>query len=311
MSGLFEGLPEEEESAGHCFAASAVTRNGDSHAPEAIAHALATPGVSFHLLHGDRVLLRPGPVGHGASFTLAEAVALGADPEAAVVLGTTPEGPRLAALVPDPGARGDLIAVDLRSLAIDGLLPATELGTIAQARSLTAWNARHARCARCGEAMTGSAGGYRRGCAACGLQEFPRTDPVVIMAVVDDDRALLGRQPHFPPGRFSCLAGFMEPGEAIETAVRREVLEEAGIAVGRVRYHSSQPWPFPYSLMIGCHAEARSTAIDRDPAELEDCRWFTRDDVAAMLADNHPNGLSVPPVIGIANRLLRVWVERG
>ena len=121
------------------------------------------------------------------------------------------------------------------------------------------------------------------------------------------EHALLGRSPRFNPGMYSCLAGFMEPGETIEGAVRRETLEESGVRIGRVRYHASQPWPFPSSLMIGCHAEALSTAIHRDEAELEDCRWFSRQEVRSMLAGNHPEGIATPVKMAIASHLIRAW----
>jgi NAD+ diphosphatase len=155
-----------------------------------------------------------------------------------------------------------------------------------------------------------SMGGYRRDCPACGAEHFPRTDPVVIMLAIDGERCLLGRQARFAAGMYSCLAGFVEPGETIEDAVRRETGEEAGIRIGRVGYHSSQPWPFPASLMIGCHAEAITTEVVPDEAELEDCRWFERDEVRTMLAGTHPGGLKTPPPIAIAYRLIRAWAER-
>ncbi|MEQ9244782.1 MAG: NAD(+) diphosphatase, partial [Nitratireductor sp.] len=142
----------------------------------------------------------------------------------------------------------------------------------------------------------------------CGRDHFPRTDPVVIMLAVRGEQCLLGRSPHFAPGMVSCLAGFVEPGETIEAAVRRETREEAGIAVGAVAYHASQPWPFPYSLMIGCYGQAESEAITMDENELEDCRWFSRDEVRLMLEDRHPDGHRVPPRGAIANRLIRDWV---
>ena len=153
-------------------------------------------------------------------------------------------------------------------------------------------------------------GGYRRDCPACGAEHFPRTDPVVIMLAIDGDRCLLGRQARFAPGMYSCLAGFVEPGETIEDAVRRETQEEAGITIGRVRYYSSQPWPFPSSLMIGCHAEALSTEFDRDEAELEDCRWFDRGAKSLRCSPaTHPGGIKCPPTIAIAHRLIRAWAE--
>jgi NAD+ diphosphatase len=132
---------------------------------------------------------------------------------------------------------------------------------------------------------------------------------VVIMLAIDGDRCLLGRQTRFAPGMWSCLAGFVEPGESIEEAVRRETREEAGIVCGRVCYHASQPWPFPMSLMIGCYVEALSTELSVDHAELEDARWFARDEAATMVLRRHPGGLTAPPPVAIGHHLIRGWVE--
>jgi NAD+ diphosphatase len=131
------------------------------------------------------------------------------------------------------------------------------------------------------------------------------------MLVISGDRCLLGRQSRFAPGMWSCLAGFVEPGESIEQAVRREIQEEAGIACGRVAYFASQPWPFPMSLMIGCHADALSSDIIVDHSELEDARWFERDEVVAMLLRRHSGGLTTPPPVAIAHHIIRAWVEAG
>jgi NAD+ diphosphatase len=141
------------------------------------------------------------------------------------------------------------------------------------------------------------------------MQHFPRTDPVVIMLAIDGDNCLLGRSPRFAPTMWSCLAGFIEPGESIEDAVHRETLEEAGIVCGRVKYFASQPWPFPSSLMIGCHAEAVTRDIVVDRTELEDARWFSKDEVTAMLLRRHPDGLTTPPPVAIAHHIVRAWVE--
>ena len=143
------------------------------------------------------------------------------------------------------------------------------------------------------------------------MQHFPRTDPVVIMLAVDGDDCLLGRQPRFPKGMYSALAGFVEPGETIEAAVRREILEEAGVACGAVRYFASQPWPFPSSLMIGCFAEARSRAIAIDRTELEDARWFSREETLALLEKRHPDGLAAPIPMAIAHHLMKRWASGG
>ena len=163
-----------------------------------------------------------------------------------------------------PG-RDDLKLVDLRSIAAGGLVPAEQASMLAAAKALMHWHARRRFCSNCGQPTEVAAAGWRRECKNCGMQHFPRTDPVVIMLAVDGDDCLLGRQPRFPKGMYSALAGFVEPGETIEAAVRREILEEAGVACGEVRYFASQPWPFPSSLMIGCFAEARSRAIDGRP----------------------------------------------
>ena len=153
------------------------------------------------------------------------------------------------------------------------------------------------------------AGGYKRLCGGCGAEHFPRTDPVAIMLTVTRGKCLLGRGRHFLPGMYSALAGFIEPGETIENAVRRETFEEAGIRLGRVVYHASQPWPFPHSLMIGCFGEPLDEEVRADQNELEDCRWFQRDEVARMLERTHPAGLVVPPSGAIAHHLIRAWVE--
>ena len=171
----------------------------------------------------------------------------------------------------EPETRGVLAGrgrfADSRGIA--PLLPPGEAGTLAQARSLVDWHLRYGFCAVCGGRTQSAEGGYVRRCGSCEAEHFPRTDPVVIMLVVAGEDCLLGRQAHFPEGVYSALAGFIEPGETIEEAVRREVMEEAGIEVAEVRYHSSQPWPFPSSLMIGCIAEAASRQISLDQLELE------------------------------------------
>ena len=195
--------------------------------------------------------------------------------------------------------------------ALGSLVPLAEAGIIAQARALIDWHNRHAHCAVCGRATRATEGGYQRTCTApaCAAQHFPRTDPVVITLVRRPGVCLLGRSARFPTDLYSCLAGFMEPGESIEEAVRREVLEECGIEVGEVRYHSSQPWPFPASLMIGCIGEGTSDQIERDPIEIEDAHWFTRDQVVKALNGGDPEtGLKIPPSLAIAHQLIRWWV---
>ena len=169
------------------------------------------------------------------------------------------------------GLADDTKLIDLRSLAAQGILSNHELSLLAQARSMLVWHETHGFCARCGAPSTISEGGYKRQCGACGREHFPRTDPVVIMVVRDGENCLLGRSPHFAEGSYSALAGFVEPGETIEEAAKREVFEEAGIEVGAVHYHSSQPWPFPSSLMIGLVGDATSRTLDIDWNELAGC----------------------------------------
>ncbi|HET7714299.1 MAG TPA: NAD(+) diphosphatase [Bauldia sp.] len=310
MASFFDGLPETEPSTLHGFAGNRIDRRSEKRDDGAVAAALADPEARLYLFQGDKAVLKTGSTPDPV-FTIAEADALSANRAAIILLGWTDSGPRLAVTLPDstPLETGAFRLVDLRSLAIEGSMTPGDLGAMAQARSLCHWHLRHGHCSVCGAPTVMKIGGYRRDCPACGAEHFPRTDPVVIMLAIDGNRALLGRQARFAPGMYSCLAGFVEPGETIEDAVRRETQEESGIRVGRVRYYSSQPWPFPSSLMIGCHAEALSTEIHRDEAELEDCRWFDRAEVKSMIAATHPDGLKCPPGIAIANRIIRAWAE--
>lgn len=185
------------------------------------------------------------------------------------------------------------------------LLPERDAELLMHAVALENWQRMHRFCSRCGERTVIAAAGHVRRCPPCGAEHYPRTDPAVIMLVVDEqDRALLGRQVHWPEGRFSTLAGFVEPGESLEDAVAREVYEEAGVTVGEVRYAGSQPWPFPSSLMLGFLARATSSQITVDGEEIEEARWFSRDELAAALASGEvlpPSGLS------IAARLVERW----
>ncbi len=198
--------------------------------------------------------------------------------------------------------------VDVRTAGT--LLSAEDAGIAAQARAQVDWHARHGFCSVCGQPTEALRGGQQRTCRSCGADHFPRTDPVIIVVVTDGDRCLLG-QSH---GRlsqvrmFSALAGFMDQGETIEEAVRREVLEEAGIQVGAVRYHSSQPWPFPSSLMIGCHADALTTDLRPDDVEMLSVQWFERETVQRALAGEDAE-LRVPASFAIAHHLIRAWAE--
>ena len=188
-------------------------------------------------------------------------------------------------------------------------LSASEAGIVAQARAQLDWHHRSSFCGSCGSSTTQRRGGHVRVCDDCGAEQFPRTDPVAIMVVVDGDRCLLGQsRGRMSRTRFySALAGFIDQGESIEEAVRREVKEEAGIDVGRVTYHSSQPWPFPSSLMIGCHGVASSRDISIDEQEMADVRWFERKEVIAALEGK--GELRLPGPIAIAHHLIKAWAH--
>lgn len=199
---------------------------------------------------------------------------------------------------------------DLRSLAMESLLPAPELGILAQARTLINWHERRAFCSNCGARNRSVDAGYRRHCDSCNADHFPRTDPVMIIVARHGGRILLGRQASWPGGMYSALAGFIEPGETIEAAARREVHEESGVRLGEVKYVASQPWPFPANLMIGLIGEAITDEITVDAKELEDARWFSHDEAALMLARNHPQGLYATNPFAIAHQLVKVALSQ-
>jgi NAD+ diphosphatase len=210
----------------------------------------------------------------------------------------------------DPANEGALAGLgsfaDLRTVAEE--IDIGDAAILAQAKSLIDWHQRHGFCANCGQATVAADAGYKRFCEACNTEHFPRTDPVVIMLALNGDTCLLGRQEKWPPGFFSALAGFIEPGETIEEAVARECKEEAGIEVDQVAFHSTQPWPYPSSLMIGCYARAKTTEIILDGNELSDARWFTKDQVRASMARG-TNELRMPPALAIAHQLVKTWLE--
>ncbi|MDB5570570.1 MAG: hypothetical protein JWN93_1753 [Hyphomicrobiales bacterium] len=297
--------------------------------PAHVAGLMEHPSTRFVVVGRDKPILRLTGAGYEALFTREEAHGLGALRET-VLLGRDSERAYFAQLLadealvvreqPDEGAlvdtnqlvvpgRPDLIVHDLRAVAVEGLLAPERIGLLGQAKSVLYWHARHRFCSACGVRSEVSSAGWRRDCPACRAMHFPRTDPVVIMLAVRGDSCLMGRQPRFNKGMYSALAGFLEPGETIEGAVRREIREESAIQVGRVAYHASQPWPFPASIMIGCIAEAVSHEIEIDRAELEDCRWFSRAEVKAMFEGRHPDGLLAPNPIAIAHRLVRDWAD--
>jgi NAD+ diphosphatase len=211
----------------------------------------------------------------------------------------------------DPETIGPLAGLgrfhELRTSA--ARFPDSDLAMLGRAKALIDWHQRHGFCPRCGSPTRLMDAGYRRLCPNCGAEHFPRTDPVVIMLATRGDCCLVGRGRQFPGVMYSALAGFVEPGETIEEAVRREILEETGIRTGRVRYFTNQPWPFPSSLMIGCFAEALDGDIRIDEAELADARWLDRATARALLKGEEVEGIRIPPRIAIAHHLIKAWVE--
>lgn len=246
--------------------------------------------------------------------------------ESPVFLGLTADGPRFAADLSmwqphqDTGTVGDFTDpsrqihpafagasfAELRSLMPE--LSPLDGECLAVGRALHGWHNTHRFCANCGAPSQSGHAGWQRTCPACGTHHFPRTDPVVIMVIARGDKLLLGRGPTWPERMYSLLAGFVEPGETIEAAVRRETFEESGIGVGAVRYVASQPWPFPMSLMFGCHGEALDDTLSIDRAELVDALWVDRGDVRDILAGTHPN-IAAPRPGAIASALIARWVD--
>lgn len=269
------------------------------HDPDAFA-ALLTPAARLLRLDG----LMPAVDGdHLCWGSIAEA------PDGAdfALLGLDGDGRAHLVAIPPAGAEGTAPAMrNPQLMAILGALAPGEAAVYAAARSLLDWHARHRFCPRCGATTHVFRAGWGRTCDADGTEHFPRVDPVVIMIAEHDGRALLGRQPSFPPGRYSALAGFLEPGESIEEAVAREIAEEAGVRVRDFRYVASQPWPFPSSLMIACVAVAEDDALTLDRNELEDAIWVPRDAVRRVLA-GEAGAFLPPPPYAIAHTLLSIW----
>ena len=309
---LFDA-PEREPSQFVGFAGNRIDRQSENRSEDALETALRHPGVRILLTRGGRMHLKLENGVFDGYFSAGHARDLDARLEHAVLLGMSGAGPVIAAPAgrePEDLPEG-IKAIDHRSVYVQGLLAPEALGELAQGSSLLHWNRTHRFCGRCGAKTEMRLGGYKRVCTGCAAELFPRTDPVAIMLAVTPQKCLLGRSPHFAPGMYSALAGFIEPGETIEQAVRRETLEEAGIRLGRVVYHASQPWPFPHSLMIGCFGAALEDTIGFDSTELEDCRWFSRAETLAILEGTHEAGIICPPRGAIAHHLIRAWAESG
>ena len=268
-----------------------------------------------YVVHRDSLVVKREGEGSRALLTIDEALKFGANP------GTIFLGLRDGAAVFGMGIsqaavekllnRDDVAVSELRGMAMQGAVSPGELSAIAMAKSMVNWHQRHGYCANCGQRTAMKEAGWKRDCPACKAEHFPRTDPVVIMLVTHGEKCLLGRSQRFLPGMYSCLAGFVEAAETIEDAVRREVFEESGIRCTDVSYYMTQPWPYPSSLMIGCAARALNEDIVVDRTELEDARWFDRDEARLMITRKHPDGLAGPHPFAIAHHLLGRWVHGG
>src|SRR5438874_4686998 len=273
------------------------------------------PNSRAYVVHRDSLVVKREAGGARALLAIDEALKFGANPgtiflglrDGAAGFGMGSSATAAERLL----AREDVAVSELRGMAMQGALPSDQLSAVAMAKSMVSWHQRHGFCANCGTRTVMKEGGWKRDCPNCKAEHFPRTDPVVIMLVTSGEKCLLGRQKHFPPGMYSCLAGFVEAAETIEDAVRREIFEESGIRCTDVSYYMTQPWPYPSSLMIGCSAQALSEDIVVDHSELEDARWFTREEAALMLARTHPDGLAGPHPFAIAHHLLGRWVHGG
>jgi len=213
----------------------------------------------------------------------------------------------------DPVGEGPIAGLGhFRDARVAGAtLPMKDAAIMGQAKAMIDWHNRHGFCAQCGSASRLTDAGWRRVCSECKAEHFPRTDPVVIMLAVHGDACLVGRNKRFPGNFYSALAGFMEPGESIEEAVRRELMEEVNLKVGKVHYHATQPWPFPSSLMIGCLAEAESRDFKPDGEEISDARWLDRDTAKRLVAGERMPDISVPPAVAIAHHLIKAFAEGG
>jgi NAD+ diphosphatase len=263
-------------------------------------------------IHDSRNLVTRTAAGYDAVFLDVAAVLRDPRPGAGdmILLGQQADTVYFAVELPDPSSATSLAAgtearfEDLRTTASQ--LPAEQAGVLAYARAMLYWRQRHRHCGACGAPTLAASAGHVMKCtnAACAMDHFPRLDPAIIVLVTDGERALLGRQAAWPEGRYSTIAGFVEPGESLEDAVAREVLEETGVRVLESEYHSSQPWPFPSSLMVGFMARAAAESVPRADEELEDVRWFTREQVAAGFP-------GLPPPQSVSFRLIEHWYDSG
>jgi NAD+ diphosphatase len=302
------------------FAGNPLDRASDRRAkPEWIAKQLASPDSLGLALWNGRPLVEPSPKTEGEDGDLQIAYLpaklvgeLAGGPERLLFMGLWKETAVFAVDIEDAAdpSDGPLQGLgkfeDLRAVALK--LPGPDAAILATAKQMFEWRRRHRHCAVCGQPTQATEGGWKRQCPACGSEHFPRTDPVVIMLPYHGDRCMLGRQEAWPKGMFSALAGFLEPGESIEEACARELNEEAGLHAVKVRYHSTQPWPYPSSLMIGLIAEVEDEEGCPDQTELSEVRWFTRDEARELIAGKI-DGTFAPQRLAIAHQLIRAWVE--
>ena len=304
------------------YAHNRLDRDTEHRDEDSLAAMMVQSGARFYLFFGDQVLFWVKDGRQNALFCQDRVEQLGADMGRVILLGSDPgerNAPRLAVPLKDDAVQAlednpDYVLESLRTIGINDLLPPDQLGAVAQARSLLNWHDNHQFCAKCGAHTKVALAGARRDCPVCEATHFPRTDPVVIMLAIHRDeagveRCLLGHHTRFEAPMYSTLAGFMEQGETLEAAVRREIFEEAGVSIGAVRYLASQPWPFPSSLMLGCFAEAVTSDIALDDTELSDARWFTRAQVREMMARAVGDPLPhIPGQFSIAAWLIRSWL---
>ncbi len=299
------------------FAGNPLDRASDRRSkPDWIAAQLASPeSLGFAIWNG-RPFVEPAKEGTmQIAYLPAKMVAeLAGGPERLLFMGLWKETAVFAVDLEGPAdpAEGPLRGLgafeDLRAVALK--LPASDAAIVATAKQMFEWRRRHRHCANCGQPTEATDGGWKRRCAACEVEHFPRTDPVVIMLPFHGERCMLGRQEAWPKGMFSALAGFLEPGESIEEACARELAEEAGLRTRTVRYHSTQPWPYPSSLMIGLIAEVEDDEGTPDQTELSEIRWFTRAEARLLIAGQIEDA-TAPGRLAIAHQLLKAWVEEG
>jgi len=291
---------------GHIYTGNPLDRSVGRRTDEAWAAAQREhPQARFLAMRALHAAVHPGDAPRLA-WSAREALGEVGDDEL-VILGIEDGVPHFAVAVPvDRDALEGIEFVEARSLG--STLPMVEAAILAQARSYLEWHARHKYCVECGGLMAPAEAGAKRHCTMCGAHAYPTVSPSIIVLVEREGRCLLAKRAGNTTNRYSCVAGYVEPGESIEEAVIREVQEEVGVTVGSVRYHSSQPWPFPATLMIGCTAQATTEDIEVDGAEIGEAHWFSRDEARAALARTNPN-LTVPEPVAIAHHLITDWVN--